>query len=82
MKHLGTITLSKVGRCTLPKWWRDAAGLSQGGLVEVRPLRDGKNSVVLTPKPVKRPGAVGLLKCFSRCPFPITPPERLNLPFK
>ena len=82
MKDLDTMTVSKVGQSTLPKWWRYASGLSKGGVVEVRPLRDGKNSIVLTPKPVKRRGAVGLLKLFSRCPAPIPPPERHQLPFK
>lgn len=82
MKDLDTMTVSKVGQSTLPKWWRYASGLSKGGVVEVRPLRDGKNSIVLTPKPVKRPGAVGLLKLFSRCPAPIPAPERHQLPFK
>jgi AbrB family looped-hinge helix DNA binding protein len=82
MKDSDNITVSKVGQSTLPKWWRDASGLSKGGLVEVRPLRDGKNSIVLTPKPAKRRGAVGLLKLFSSCPASIAPPERHSLPFK
>ena len=82
MKDLDTMTISKVGQSTLPKWWRDASGLSAGGVVEVRPLRDGKNSIVLTPKPAKRRGAVGLLTLFSRRPARIPPPERHRLPFK
>ena len=76
------MTVSKVGQSTLPKWWRDASGLAQGGVVEVRPMRDGQNSIVLTPKPRKRQGAVGLLDQFSRCPAPLRPPERHRLPFK
>ena len=76
------MTVSKVGQSTLPKWWRDVSGLSEGGVVEVRPMRDGKNSIVLTPKLRKRRGAVGLLKLFSRCPVPILPPDRHHLPFK
>jgi AbrB family looped-hinge helix DNA binding protein len=76
------MTISKVGQSTLPKWWRDASGLSHGGIVEVRPVRDGKNSIVLTPKSSKRRGAIGLLKEFSRCPWPIPAPERHTLPFK
>ena len=76
------MTVSKVGQSTLPKWWRDASGLSRGGLEEVRPLRDGKNSIVLTPKPAKRLGAIGLTDLFSKCPAPIQPPERHALPFK
>jgi AbrB family looped-hinge helix DNA binding protein len=82
MEDLDAMTVSKVGQSTLPKWWREASGLSEGGGVEVRPMRDGKNSIVLIPKPVKRRGAVGLLKLFSRCPAPIPPPERHQLPFK
>lgn len=76
------MTVSKVGQSTLPKWWRDASGLSQGGVVEVRPSRDNKNSIVLTPKPRKRRRAVGLLRQFAGCPKAIPAPERHLLPFK
>jgi AbrB family looped-hinge helix DNA binding protein len=76
------MTVSKVGQSTLPKWWRDASGLSKGGVVEVRRMRDGNNSIMLTPKPSKRRGAVGLLKLFSKCPAPIPTPPRHRLPFK
>ena len=82
MKDWDSITVSKAGHCTLPKWWREASGLSQGGVVEVRAVRDGKNSLILTPKPSKRRGAVGLLKQFGRCPDFITPSDRQPLPFK
>jgi hypothetical protein len=82
MKESDTMTVSKVGQSTLPKWWRDASDLSGGGLVKVSPLRDGKNSIVLTPKPAKRRGAIGLLRLSSRCPAPFSPPERHSLPFK
>jgi bifunctional DNA-binding transcriptional regulator/antitoxin component of YhaV-PrlF toxin-antitoxin module len=82
MKHWDTLTVSKVGQSTLPKWWRDSSVLSDGGLVEVRPMRDGKNSIVLTPKPSKRRGAVGLFELFSKCPAHIPLPGRHQLPFK
>jgi hypothetical protein len=52
--------------CLVAVWWKCG------------PMRDGKNSIVLIPKPAKRRGAVGLLKLFSRCPFPIPPPERFS----
>jgi bifunctional DNA-binding transcriptional regulator/antitoxin component of YhaV-PrlF toxin-antitoxin module len=71
VKELSTMTISKVGQSTLPKWWRDASGLAKGGLVEVRPARDGRHSIILTPKPPKRRGAIGLLKQFATCPAPI-----------
>lgn len=84
MKELDTITVTKVGQGTLPKWWRDVSGLSNGGIVEVRPARDGRNSIVLTPKPAARRGASGkqLLKQLSRCPHPFPAPARNYLPFK
>lgn len=82
MKDWDTMTISKVGQSTLPKWWRDASGLSRGGVVEVRPLRDGRNSIIVTPNPAQRRGAVGLLRQFAACPKPIRPPVRHRLPFK
>ena len=82
MKEFDTLTVSKVGQSTLPKWWREASGLTKGGVVEVRPMRDGKNSLVLTPRTEKRRGAVGLVKQFASCPAPIEIPERTILPFK
>jgi len=70
VKHFDTVTVSKVGQSTLPKWWRDVSGLSQGGIVEVRPLHDGQNSIVLTPEPGNRRGISGkeLRKQLSRGP--------------
>jgi len=82
MKEFDTLAVSKVGQSTLPKWWRDASGLSQGGVVEVRPQRDGKNSILLTPRPSKRQGAVGLMQQFSACPKPLPAAKRHVLPFK
>ncbi|MBI4324108.1 MAG: AbrB/MazE/SpoVT family DNA-binding domain-containing protein [Chloroflexi bacterium] len=76
MKEFDTMTVTKVGQGTLPKWWRDASGLSHGGVVEIRLTRDGRNSILLTPKPAKRRGAVGLLAHLRRCPRPIPPPPR------
>lgn len=82
MKASDTMTVSKVGQSTLPKWWRDASGLSEGGLVEVRSVHDSKNSIILTPIGARRRGAVGLAMQFARCPKPIRPPARHQLPFK
>jgi bifunctional DNA-binding transcriptional regulator/antitoxin component of YhaV-PrlF toxin-antitoxin module len=82
MKEFDTLTVSRVGQSTLPKWWREAAGLSRGGLVEVRPVEDGKNSLLLTPQPRRKVGAVGLAEAMRKCPFPISPPPRHTLPLK
>lgn len=82
MKELDTMSVSKVGQGTLPKWGRDASGLSNGGVVEIRPMRDGQNSIVLTPKAIRRRGAVGLLRALQKCPYPFPAPPRHHLPFK
>ena len=82
MKDLDVMTISRVGQSTFPKAWREAAGLSRGGVVEVRPLNDGKQSLLLTPKPARRPGAVGLVKAMQNCPHPLPEVARHALPFK
>ncbi|MCX6903899.1 MAG: AbrB/MazE/SpoVT family DNA-binding domain-containing protein [Verrucomicrobia bacterium] len=82
MKDLDVMTISRVGQSTFPKAWREAAGLSRGGVVEVRPLNDGKQSLLLTPKPTRRPGAVGLLQAMRNCPHPLPEAPRHFLPFK
>ena len=84
MKELDTLTVTKVGQGTLPKWWRDAAGLKNGGVVEVRPVKDGRNSILLTPRVKRKVGMSGktILAAMRKCPHPIVVPPRHNLPFK
>ena len=82
MKDLDVMTISRVGQSTFPKAWREAAGLSRGGVVEVRPLDDGKHSLLLTPRPPRRTGAVGLLKVMRQCPYDFPDVARHTLPFR
>jgi bifunctional DNA-binding transcriptional regulator/antitoxin component of YhaV-PrlF toxin-antitoxin module len=82
MKNYDVMTISRVGQSTFPKAWRKAAGLTAGGLVEVRFLKDGKQSLLLTPKPQKRTGATGLLAAMRSCPVDLPAVERHHLPFK
>jgi bifunctional DNA-binding transcriptional regulator/antitoxin component of YhaV-PrlF toxin-antitoxin module len=82
MKDLDVMTISRVGQSTFPKAWREAAGLSHGGVVEVRPLKDGKHSLLLTPRPARRRGAVGLLEAMRQCPYDFPDVTRHILPFK
>lgn len=79
---MDVMTISRVGQSTFPKAWRDVAGLSHGGVVEVRPLDDGKHSLLLTPRPARRLGAVGLLKAMRQCPHDFPQVDRHVLPFK
>ena len=60
----------------------EVAGLAKGGVVEVRPVKDGRHSLLLTPKPARKRGASGLLYAFAACPFPLPPAERHALPGK
>lgn len=82
MKDVDVMTISKVGQSTFPKAWRQAAGLERGGLVEVRFLKDGRQSLLLTPKPRKRTGAVGLLQAMQSCPVELPEVRRHHLPCK
>ncbi|MBM3881635.1 MAG: AbrB/MazE/SpoVT family DNA-binding domain-containing protein [Verrucomicrobia bacterium] len=82
MKDFDVMTISKVGQSTFPKAWLLAAGLERGGVVEVRFLRDGRQSLLLTPKPRKRTGAVGLLQALRSCPVALPEVVRHSLPFK
>lgn len=82
MKDHDVMTISRVGQSTFPKEWRKAAGLEAGGLVEVRFLRDGKQSLLLTPRRPKRTGAVGLLAAMRSCPADLPEVARHSLPFR
>ena len=82
MKETGVMTISRVGQSTFPKAWREAAGLSHGGVVDVRRLNDGKQSLLLTPRPARRQGAVGLVRAMQQCPHDFPEVPRHALPFK
>jgi bifunctional DNA-binding transcriptional regulator/antitoxin component of YhaV-PrlF toxin-antitoxin module len=82
MKDHDVMTISRVGQSTFPRHWRQTAGLAAGGLVEVRFLRDGKQSLLLTPRKPRRTGAVGLLAAMRSCPGDWLEVERHPLPFK
>ena len=82
MKDFDVMTISKVGQANFPKAWRQTAGLELGGVVEVRFLKDGSQSLLLTPKPRKRTGAVGLLQATQSCPVELPEVGRDPLPSK
>lgn len=79
MTDYDVMTISRAGQATFPKAWRKAAGLTAGGLVEVRFLKDGKQSLLLTPNPRRRIGAVGLLAAMRSCPVPLPKADRHHL---
>jgi bifunctional DNA-binding transcriptional regulator/antitoxin component of YhaV-PrlF toxin-antitoxin module len=82
MKEFDVMTISRVGQATSPKTWRKAAGLAAGGLVELRFLNVGKQSLLLTPGLRKRTGAVGLVQAMRSCPADLPEVKRHHLPFK
>lgn len=61
MKALGTLTITNKGQAQFPADWLKKAGLLHGGPCDVSMLDDGRLSLLITPRPQKRRGAVGLL---------------------
>lgn len=82
MRHLETITITEKGQAQFPAKWRKLAGLAHGGPCDVRPLNDGHQSLIITPRAQKRRGASGLLAHLKRQEMPFPKVERHSLPFK
>ena len=82
MGELGTITVTAKGQAQFPASWRKLAGLAQGGPCDVRPLNDGRQSLIITPRAQKRCGASGLLAHLKRQELPFPKIERHHLSFK
>lgn len=61
MKALGTLTITDKGHAQFPADWLKKAGLLHGGPCDVSILDDGRLRLLITPRPKKRRGAVGLL---------------------
>lgn len=82
MKFLGTLTITKKGQAQLPASWRKQAGLMHGGPCDVRVLDDGRQSLLITPRPQKRRGAVGLLMHLESQTVAFPKVEHHTMPFK
>jgi bifunctional DNA-binding transcriptional regulator/antitoxin component of YhaV-PrlF toxin-antitoxin module len=82
MRELDTITITEKGQAQFPAEWRKRAGLAHGGPCDVRPLNDGRESLIITPRKQKRRGAVGLLKHLQARSLPFPKVERHVMPFK
>jgi len=50
VKHLDTITVSKSVRVLFQSGGAICPACRRGGIVEVRPLRDGQDSILFTPE--------------------------------
>ena len=82
MRELDTITITEKGQAQFPAGWRKQAGLLHGGPCDVRVLNDGRQSLIITPRPQQRRGAKGLLAHLKRQALPFPKVERHPLPFK
>jgi bifunctional DNA-binding transcriptional regulator/antitoxin component of YhaV-PrlF toxin-antitoxin module len=82
MRDLDTITITKKGQAQFPARWRKQAGLMQGGPCDVRPLNDGRHSIIITPRAQKRRGARGLLQHLESFEVSIPAVERHTMPLK
>jgi bifunctional DNA-binding transcriptional regulator/antitoxin component of YhaV-PrlF toxin-antitoxin module len=82
MSAVTTITITEKGQAQFPLTWRKQVGLMEGGPCDLRILNDGHQSLIITPRPQKRRGAVGLLSHLKRQEVPFPKVERHDLPFK
>jgi bifunctional DNA-binding transcriptional regulator/antitoxin component of YhaV-PrlF toxin-antitoxin module len=82
MKALDTLTITEKGQAQFPASWRKLAGLMHGGPCDVRVLDDGRQSLLITPRPQKRRGAVGLLAHLQGQSVAFPKVERHTMPFK
>jgi bifunctional DNA-binding transcriptional regulator/antitoxin component of YhaV-PrlF toxin-antitoxin module len=82
MKALDTLTITEKGQAQFPVSWRNQVGLMKGGHCEVRVLDDGRHSLLITPRPQKRRGAVGLLAHLEGQTIAFPKVERHTMPFK
>ena len=82
MRDLDTITITSKGQTTFPASWRRQVGLLQGGPCDVRLINDGRQSLLITPRPQKRRGATGLLAHLKKQAAAFPPVERHVMPFK
>lgn len=82
MKAIDTLTITSKGQAQFPAGWRREAGLLRGGPCDVRPLNDGRQSLIITPRPQKRRGAAGLLKHLESFSVSIAEIERHTMPGK
>jgi len=80
MRDLDTITITEKGQATFPSGWRRKAGLLKGGPCDVRILNDGRQSLLITPRPQKRRGASGLLAHLKKQTVAFPPVERNYMP--
>jgi bifunctional DNA-binding transcriptional regulator/antitoxin component of YhaV-PrlF toxin-antitoxin module len=79
VKPLDTLTINEKGQAQFPASWRKQAGLMTGGPCDVRVLDDGGQSLLMTPRPQKRRGAVGLLAHLEFQTFAFPKVERQTL---
>jgi bifunctional DNA-binding transcriptional regulator/antitoxin component of YhaV-PrlF toxin-antitoxin module len=82
MKDLDTLTITGKGQAQFPASWRKKAGLMHGGPCDVRVLDDGRQSLLITPRPQKRRGAVDLLAHLQGQAVAFPKVERHTMPCK
>ena len=82
MKIPDTLTITEKGQAQFPASWRKQVGLMSGGPCDVRVLDDGRHSLLITPRPRKRRGAVGLLAHLESQSVAFPEVERHTMPFK
>jgi len=82
MRELDTLTITAKGQAQFPASWRKQAGLSHGGPCDLRPLNDGRQSLIITPRVRQRRGAAGLLKHLETFSVSLPKVARHTMPLK
>jgi hypothetical protein len=82
MKTLGTLTITEKGQAQFPASWLKQAGLMQGGPCDLRVVNDGRQSLLITPRPKERRGAAGLLAHLEDQTLAFPKVNRHIIPFK
>jgi len=82
VKVLDTLTITAKGQAQFPASWRKQEGLMRGGPCDVRVLDDGRQSLLITPRPQQRRGAAGLLAHLEGQTVAFPKVKRHTMPFQ
>jgi AbrB family looped-hinge helix DNA binding protein len=77
-----TATITSQGQMTVPKRWRERAGVLRGGPVRLTWLEDEEGSLKISPLPRPERTNSGLGRSLLRMPKGLPPVPKHHLPFK
>jgi AbrB family looped-hinge helix DNA binding protein len=78
----GTATITSQGQMTIPKRWRERAGVLRGGPVRITWLEDEEGSLKISPLPRAKRSSSGLGRALLAMPKGIPSIPKHFLPYK